>query len=288
MVAHQVAVHLGLRHRLYREMEPSARDRPGLSRANTAIVALVLVSFLLFALETEPSIQGPARLGLSLLNLAVLGAFAAEYLLRIWIAGENPAHKGLLGRVRYMLSPYALADLAAFLPELLWLLLPHSGDDSMLMFLRVLRLVRLLKIARFVPAFEILGAALQRAGSQLLTALAMALALVFVAAVLLYFIEGVGEGREQFASIPRAIWWSVATLTTVGYGDIYPETVGGKIAASIIAFAGIGVVALPTGIFASAFSDELRERDKRRMRNAAAASINVSELPPAASQPSSD
>jgi voltage-gated potassium channel len=287
MVAHQVAVQVGLRHRLYREMEPSARDRPGLSRANTAIVGLVLLSFLLFALETEPSIQEPARTWLSLLNLAVLGAFAVEYLLRMWICSENPAHQGTAGGLRYIFSPYALADLAAFLPEMIWLLLPHGGDDSMLMFLRVLRLVRLIKIARFVPAFEILGAALKRAGSQLLTALAMALALVFVAAVLLYFIEGVGQGREQFASIPRSIWWAIATLTTVGYGDVYPITVGGKVAASVIAFAGIGVVALPTGIVASAFSDELREREKRRLRHVAAASENVSELP-AAGQPSSD
>ena len=288
VVAHSVAVQFGLRYRLYREMEPSARGQPGLSRVNTAIVGLVLLSFLLFALETEPSIQGDARVWLSLLNFAVLGTFAIEYLLRVWVAGESLNHKGLAGRLRYMLSPYALADLAAFLPELVWLMLPHGGDDSMLMFLRVLRLVRLLKIARFIPAFEILGAALKRAGSQLLTALAVALALVFVAAVLLYFIEGVGQGREQFASIPRSIWWAIATLTTVGYGDVYPVTVGGKIAASIIAFAGIGVVALPTGIFASAFSDELREREKHRLRSAAAASENVSELPKAAAQPSSD
>jgi voltage-gated potassium channel len=288
MVAHQIAVQFGLRHRLYREMEPSARDKPGLSRANTAIVILVLLSFLLFALETEPSIEGVARVWLSLLNLAVLGVFAVEYLLRIWIAGEDVRHKGVVGRIRYMLSPWALADLAAFLPELLWLLLPHGGDDSMLMFLRVLRLVRLLKIARFVPAFEILGAAMRRAGSQLVTALAVALALVFVAAVLLYFVEGVGQNREQFASIPRAIWWAVATLTTVGYGDVYPVTVGGKIAASVIAFAGIGVVALPTGIFASAFSDELREREQARRRSMAAEAENVSELQTAVSQPSSD
>lgn len=288
MVAHQIAVHFGLRHKLYRELEPSARGQAGLSRANTAIAVLVLFSFLLFALETESSIQGAARDWLSVLNLVVLGVFGAEYVARVWIAGEDPRYAGATGRIRYMLSPYALADLAAFLPELLWLLLPHGGDDSMLMFLRVLRLVRLLKIARFVPAFEVLGAALQRAGTQLLTALAMALALVFVAAVLLYFIEGVGQGREDFASIPRAIWWAIATLTTVGYGDVYPVTVAGKVAASVIAFAGIGVVALPTGIFASAFSDELREREQARVRNAAAAAANVSGLPSATGQPASD
>jgi voltage-gated potassium channel len=109
-----------------------------------------------------------------------------------------------------------------------------------------------------------MGAALRRAGSQLVTALSVALALVFLAAVLLYFIEGVGQGRPEFASIPRSVWWAVATLTTVGYGDVFPVTVAGQIAASLIAIAGIGVVALPTGIFASAFADELRAREKVR------------------------
>ena len=270
MVAHQVAVHVGLRRRLYQEMEPSARSHPGLSRANTFIVLLVLLSFALFALETEPTIQGPAREWIGILNFAVLITFAVEYAIRFWIAGEDPRYRGAIGRVRYLLSPWALSDLAAFLPELLWMMFHPAGDESMVMFLRVLRLVRLIKIARFVPAFKALGAALQRAGSQLLTAFAVAMALVFVSAVLLYFIEGIGQGREEFGSIPRSIWWAVATLTTVGYGDIYPVTVGGRIAAGIVAIAGIGVVALPAGIFASAFADELRERDRARRQHKAA------------------
>jgi voltage-gated potassium channel len=264
MVVQQLSAQMGLRHKLYLEMEPHARVKPGLSTTNTLIVLLVIVSFVLFALETEPTIAEPWKGLVSALNLAVLGLFAVEYFIRLWVVGEHPTHTGLAGRARYALSIYALADLAAFLPELLWVLLPHGGDDSMLMFLRVLRLVRLVKIARFIPAFEVMGAALKRAGSQLLTALSVAMALVFVSAVMLYFIEGVAVGRPEFASIPRAIWWAIATLTTVGYGDIYPVTVWGKIAAGMIAFAGIGVVALPTGIFASAFSDELRERERAR------------------------
>lgn len=266
MVVQQLSAQMGLRHKLYLEMEPHARAKPGLSRTNSLIVALVLVSFLLFALETEPTIGEPWSRWVSALNLVVLGLFAAEYVIRLWVVGEHSSHAGLGGRLRYAFTPYALADLAAFLPELIWVLAPHGGDDGMLMFLRVLRLVRLIKIARFIPAFEVMGAALKRAGTQLMTALSVALALVFVSAVLLYFIEGVGVGRPEFASIPRAIWWAIATLTTVGYGDIYPVTVWGKVAAGMIAFAGIGVVALPTGIFASAFSDELREREKARQK----------------------
>lgn len=264
MVVQQVAVQAGLRYKLYQEMYPNARQKAGLSPTNTLVVVLVVISFVLFALETESTITGAWGRAISIANLVVLGIFAVEYIIRLWVVGEHPQHTGFTGRVRYALTPWALADLAAFLPELLWVLLPHQGDNSMLMFLRVLRLVRLVRIARFIPAFEVMGAALHRAGQQLLTALALALALVFVSAVMLYFIEGVGAGRSEFASIPRAIWWATATLTTVGYGDIYPVTMWGKVAAGMIAVAGIGVVALPTGIFASAFSDELRERERLR------------------------
>ena len=273
MVAQQVAVQAGLRYRLYIEIEPHARTEPGLSRTNTIIVALVLASFALFALETEPTITGGLRFWIERLNIIVLIAFAIEYLVRLWVVGWDGRHRGIWGRLRYAASVYALADLAAFLPELLWLTIPHGGNPEMLMFLRVLRLVRLLKIARFVPAFEILAAAFRRASGQLMTALALAMALVFVAAVTLYFIEGVGQGREQFASIPRSMWWAVATLTTVGYGDVYPITPWGKVAAAIIALAGVGVVALPTGIFASAFSEELRERARLRTEHTMAQEI---------------
>lgn len=267
MVAHQVAVHMGLRSKLYRELEPSARERPGLSRTNLAIVLLVFASFIVFALETEREIPPDAARWIAMANVGILIIFGIEYFVRLWIAGEDERYRGLGGRIRYIFTPFALADLAAFLPELLWLAFASSGaGDPVLMFLRVLRLVRLIKIARFVPAFDILGAALKRAGSQLVTALAVALALVYISAVALYFIEGVGQGREEFGSILRSVWWSVATLTTVGYGDVYPITVGGRIAASMIAIAGIGVVALPAGIFASAFSDELRDREAQRLK----------------------
>ena len=141
------------------------------------------------------------------------------------------------------------------------------GGGVPLIALRVFRLFRLIKLARFVPAFDVLGAAVQRAGSQLLTTLAMALALVYVSAVALYFIEGIGgQQQEMFQSIPRAIWWAIATLTTVGYGDVYPVTPLGRMFASVIALAGIGVVALPAGVFASAFSDELRERELAKLK----------------------
>ncbi|MEO0981591.1 MAG: ion transporter [Pseudomonadota bacterium] len=256
---------IGWRHKLYQEIEPQARTRRGLSFTNGFIVFLVIASLITFAMETEPTLSPGLRLWIDRFNLAIVGIFAFEYFVRLVIAGEDPRYRGVLGRLRYIATPYAVADLLAFAPELLWVLLAPSDDGGeILMGLRILRLARLVKIARFMPAFDVLGAALQRAGGQLLTTLALALALVYVSAVALYLIEGVANGVEAFASIPRAVWWAIATLTTVGYGDVYPVTVLGRVAASVIAIAGIGVVALPAGVFASAFSDELRAREAAR------------------------
>lgn len=255
---------MGFRQWLYRELVPEAR-KTGISPTNIAIIGLVLLSFVFLALETEPTLTAqPAwKTAFDIFNVAVVVIFAIEYIVRVWINGMNPKYKGVGGRLKYMFQFYSLADLLAFLPELIVMIV---GGGIPLIALRVFRLFRLIKIARFVPAFDVLGAAMKRAGSQLLTTLSVALALVYVAAVALYFIEGVGQGREEFGSIPRAIWWSIATLTTVGYGDIYPVTVLGRVAASIIALAGIGVVALPAGVFASSFSDELRERELAKMK----------------------
>ena len=256
---------MGLKQQLYDALAPEAR-RTGLSMTNTFIVGLVILSFILLALETEPTLtREPGwRAAFEILNLLVIAVFAIEYVARVWCAGVDPQFSGLSGRLRYMRQFYSIADLLAFLPELIVMV---TGAGVSLLVLRVLRLARLVKIARFIPAFDALGAALRRASSLLLTSLALAITLVYVAAVFLYYVEGVGgDQQEAFASIPRAIWWSVATLTTVGYGDVYPITPLGRFCASIIAIAGIGVVALPAGVFASAFSDELRERELAGLR----------------------
>jgi voltage-gated potassium channel len=255
---------MSLKQRVYNALAPEARQA-GLSRVNLLIISLVLVSFLFLALETEPELYTqPVWKGVfEVANIAVVTIFALEYAARVWSAGADPVFAGLAGRWRYMTQLYSIADLLAFLPELIVML---TGAGVSLLVLRVLRLARIIKIARFIPAFDALGAAMQRASSLLLTSLALALTIIYVAAVLLYFVEGVaGNEQEAFASIPRAIWWAVATLTTVGYGDVYPVTPLGRLCAGIIALVGVGVVALPAGVFASAFSDELRERELARL-----------------------
>ncbi|MEQ1818884.1 MAG: ion transporter [Terricaulis sp.] len=232
-----------------------------------AIILLVLVSLASLALETEAlrpdtSMDASALPILRTVNVAVVWLFAIEFALRFWSEGENPLHKGVGGRVRFLLQPITIADLLAFLPELIALQFFPDATGAWFPALRALRLFRLFKLARYVPAFAIVGAAVKRAWPPLVAALCVAGAQLYIAAMMLYFIEGETK-PEAFGSITRAMWWAVVTLTTVGYGDVFPESALGRVAAGLVALAGVGIVAMPTGILASAFAEEFRERHER-------------------------
>jgi len=240
-------------------------DEPGgVNLFSGVIILLVLVSLASLAIETEairPDTPFPAwvRPAVATVNAIVLWAFAIEFALRCWSEGENPKHEGALGRLRFLAQPITFADVMAFLPELIVVLFFPVLHGGWLAALRALRLFRLFKLARYVPAFAIVGAAVRRAWAPLMAALCVAAAQLYIAAMMLYFIEG-DTKPDAFGSITRAMWWAIVTLTTVGYGDVYPETALGRVAAGIVALAGIGIVAMPTGILASAFAEEFRER----------------------------
>ena len=232
-----------------------------------AIILLVLISLASLALETEElrpdtAMDASALPILRTINVTVVWLFAFEFALRFWSEGENPVHKGVGGRVRFLLQPITIADLLAFLPELIALQFFPDATGAWFPALRALRLFRLFKLARYVPAFAIVGAAVKRAWPPLVAALCVAGAQLYIAAMMLYFIEG-DTKPQAFGSITRAMWWAVVTLTTVGYGDVYPETAWGRFAAGLVALAGVGIVAMPTGILASAFAEEFRERHER-------------------------
>jgi voltage-gated potassium channel len=246
-------------------------DQPGgINFFSGLIIVLVIASLLSLALETEAArpdsgIDASWLAPLQAINVAVVWIFAVEFALRFWSEGENPAHAGVMGRIRFLLQPVTIADVLAFLPELVAMTLYPEQTGFLFPMMRALRLFRLFKLARYVPAFAIVGAAVRRAWAPLMAALCVAAAQLYVAAMMLYLIEG-DTKPQAFGSIARAMWWAVVTLTTVGYGDVYPDTVGGRIAAGIVALAGIGIVAMPTGILASAFAEEFRERHEAAQR----------------------
>lgn len=201
---------------------------------------LIFCSVIAFIFETEYAQSQP----LKYINIGIAGLFGFEYFTRIWIASE---HTG--GRTRYIFSFYGLVDLLAFLPALV---IAAAGGSVVLRLLRVLRLVQILKLNSVRRGIQYIVKALKQSRDELVVSSFLSLSLIFMGAIAMYYAEGKTQ-PEVFGSIPRALWWSMATLTTVGYGDVYPVTALGKIIASAIAIIGIAAVAMPAGILAAAF-----------------------------------
>jgi len=186
-----------------------------------------------------------------------VAVFTVEYLLRIWSCVEHPNNqysRAVIGRLRFAVTPMAVVDLLAILPFYLGMLL--SID---LRFLRALRLVRIFKLTRYSTSMALLLKVLRDEAQSFGAAFFILIIIMIFASSGIYLFEHKTQ-PEAFRNIPQAVWWSVATLTTVGYGDVIPITAGGKIFGIVIMIIGIGMVALPAGILASAFSEQMRLR----------------------------
>jgi voltage-gated potassium channel len=251
---------MSLRRRVYEQLEPKARGAGGLSATNRILVALILVASLAAILETEPLVSTGRELLFRVLELAFAGLFLLEYAARLWTAVENPRFReSAVPRLRYVVTPAALCDLIAIVPALLAF---GAGGTILLRFVRVLRILRLAKLGRMSSAWRHVSEAIHSRRYELALTLGIAGVATLAAATALYWAEGDAQ-PDKFGSIPRCLWWAVVTLTTVGYGDVFPETPAGKVIAGVVAVIGIGVIALPTGIFAAAFSDAIQRQQTR-------------------------
>lgn len=240
----------GIRARLHRALDVSQTTR--LSRLNILLVAVILLSVTVAVLDTEPSIAIPMEPLFRWLDVVFLAVFGTEYLARLWAAPENLRYgHPLWGRLRWMVSPAALVDLLALAPALI---LAGATPAYLFRLFRLLRILRLAKLGRFSRAWGLMADAVASRRAELLLTLAAAGLVMLVSACLLYLIEGESQ-PDKFGSIPRAMWWAVITMTTIGYGDVFPVTPMGKLVAGLTAIAGIGLIAAPTGILAAAFSD---------------------------------
>lgn len=246
-----------LRRRAYEQLEPTARTANGLSLTNRVLIVLILAAAGVAVLETEPTIsQGRDQL-FRFLEITFGAVFLSEYIARIWTAVENPrcaSHR--FPRVRYALTPAGLVDLIAILPALFAF---GGGGTLVLRFVRMARLLRLAKLGRTSRAWRHVAEAIRSRRFELGLTIAMGAAALLVSATLLYWAEGDAQ-PEEFGSIPRSLWWAIATLTTVGYGDAVPVTALGRLLSGIVAVVGIALIALPTGILAAAFSDAMQRQ----------------------------
>lgn len=187
--------------------------------------------------------------------------FTLEYAARLWVCQPNPRYREpLRGRLRFATTPLALIDLIAIAP--FWLTL-GATDLRMVRILRLVRVLRLAKLARYSHALQTLGrATLRKRGELTVTLIALGVLWIFSAS-LMYVAEHRAQ-PEAFSSIPVAMWWAVATLTTVGYGDVYPVTAVGRAMGSVVAILGIGMFALPAGILGAAFLEEVEDAKNAR------------------------
>lgn len=247
-----------LRKRVYDVLEIGRGESTLSVIVENVLIALIFINVVAFILETVHSIE--ARYGglLTFIEWASVLIFTVEYALRIWSCVEVPFLKRLSpgqARLQYARSPYLLIDLLAILPFYLSFLLPID-----LRILRVLRLFRFLKLARYSPAMNTLMRVLANERRTLLGALLLVMTLLLFAATIMYYLESEAQ-PDRFGSIPQSAWWAIVTLTTVGYGDAVPVTGLGKLVGGMTMLCGLIVLALPIAIIASGFAQEVGRRD---------------------------
>jgi len=212
------------------------------------IQLLIVISIITFSIETLPNLSSNTIKLLSIIETVIVSIFTLEYVVRVYVADRKRD---------YVFSFYGIVDLIAIVPFYLSIGL----DLRSLRILRMLRLFRLFKLVRYNIAMRRLGMAFYIAKEEFVLFGVITVMLLYLSAVGIYYFENEAQ-PEQFKSIFHSFWWAVATLTTVGYGDVYPITLGGRIFTFLILMIGLGIVAIPAGLLASALSTARSEEQE--------------------------
>ncbi|MEP3666237.1 MAG: cyclic nucleotide-gated ion channel [Roseibium sp.] len=248
-----------LKTTLYDLLEDTGQARGPARAIRHFLVGLIVVNVTLAVIETLPAVRAGYGGLLTYIQMGSGALFILEYCARLYVADLHPPLRryGSFGaRVRYALHLDAIVDLIAALPLILVFMLPHHAFTVVV----ILRLLRFLKLARYSPAIRSLLQAIASERWALMGATLIVSGVILLAATVMYLIEQDAQ-PDKFQSIPHAIWWAIATVTTVGYGDVVPITGLGKTIGGFFMLLGYGLIALPVGIIASAFAREIHSRD---------------------------
>ena len=222
---------------------------------NAFILTLIILNVVAVMLETVESLHIRYERFFHYFDLISVIIFTVEYILRVWSCTVEPKYKGSIkGRIKYMLTPGALIDLVAFLPWYLHNLFVF--ETRFFRILRLLRFFRLFRLTAYTRSAQMIYNVFRNRIRELLLSLLLTVFLIIIASCIIYFAEHNQEGT-LFTSIPATLWWAVVTLTTTGYGDMYPVTATGKALAGVIMLTGVAFFALPAGIITAGFLEEL-------------------------------
>jgi len=227
---------------------------------NIFIILLIFANLLAVVLESVPELKNNFSSSFYYFEIFSVAFFTIEYLLRLWACVErNPFDSDFIYRIKFAITPLSLIDLMAIAPFYLSTFFVY--DLRFLRVLRLLRILRVLKLARYSKSIALIIKVLGNKKEELTVTLTALIALLVVASCLTFFAEHDAQ-PDVFSSIPQTLWWGVITLTTIGYGDIYPVTLLGRIFTGIVATLGVGIFALPAGILASGFTEEVKSAKK--------------------------
>ncbi len=222
------------------------------------IYILIAVNVIAMILESHESVHLQYDVVFQIFETISIIIFSGEYLYRIYLGYKN---KGLQGVSKYIFSTFGLIDLISILPFYLNRFI--SIDGRFLRILRLFRLTRIFKLGRESASLKLFVKALSAVRSELKFTLFLSVLMILFSASAIYYLEHDTQ-PEKFSSITESIWWATISLATVGYGDVYPITVGGKIFASIVSLIGIGIVAIPTGIISASFVEEILKMNRKQ------------------------
>lgn len=245
-------------------LEPDGEGTRASAWVGGFIALLVVLNLIAMILESVEALAAEHESFFFAFELASVALFTLEYLLRLWSCTERPAYRGpLLGRLRFVLTPLALIDLVAIGPFFLRMF--FSVDLRVLRALRLFRLMRIMKLGRYSKAMQLMGQVIRANRAELSVVVVLLVVLLVVSSSLMYFVEHEAQ-PEDFSSIPATMWWGVVTLTTVGYGDVFPVTALGKVLAACMALFGIGMFALPAGILSTGFMEAMAHNEDGERR----------------------
>ncbi len=219
-----------------------------------SILTLIVLNVIAVILETVEVIHENFAAYFFWFEVFSVAVFSVEYILRVYSCTVREKYqRPFWGRIKFMLTPMAIIDLLAILPFFLTFL---AIDLRFIRTLRLFRLFRVMKLVRYSQSLLLLGKVLRNRKEEMIITVSIMFVLVILTSSFMYLAEHEAQ-PDKFTDIPTSMWWAIVTLTTVGYGDVFPVTPLGKVFAAVIAVLGIGMFALPTGILGASFVEEI-------------------------------